>query len=45
MQQSIPSHLLLEYGKIRNEPEDVTVHHGTFRYIGYNECVHAYLIR
>lgn len=28
MQQSIPSHLLLEYGEIWNEPEDATVPYG-----------------
>ena len=39
------THLLLEYGKIGNESQDVTVPHGALGYIGHNECVHAYRIR
>ena len=34
----MPTHLLLEYGKIGNESQDITVPHGAFGYIGYNEC-------
>ena len=41
----MPTHLLFEYGKIGNESQDITVLHGAFGYIGYNECVHAYRIR
>ena len=41
----MPTHLLLEYGKIGNESKDAAVPHGAFRYIGHNECVHAYQIR
>ena len=41
----MPTHVLLEYGKIGNESQEVTVPHGAFGYIGYNECVHAYRIR
>ena len=41
----MPTHLLLEYGKIGNESKDAAVPHGAFRYIGHNECVHAYRIR
>ena len=41
----MPTHLLLEYGKIGNESKDVAVPHGAFGYIGYNECVHTYRIR
>ena len=32
------THLLLEYGKIGNESQDITVPHGAFGYIGHNEC-------
>lgn len=38
----MPTHLLQQYGKIRNESKDVTVPHGAFGYKCYNECVHAY---
>ena len=41
----MPTHLLLEYGKIGNESQDTAVPHGAFGYIGYNECVHTYRIR
>lgn len=41
----MPTHLLLEYGKIGNESKDITIPHGAFGYIGHNECVHAYRIR
>ena len=41
----MPTHLLLEYGKIGNKSKDITVPYGAFRYIGHNECVHAYRIR
>ena len=39
------THLLLEYGKIGNESQDIAVPYGAFGYIGYNECVHTYRIR
>ena len=38
------THVLFEYGEIGNESEDVTAPHGTFGYIGHNECVHAYRV-
>ena len=41
----MPTHLLLEYGKIGNESKDAAIPHGAFGYIGHNECVHAYRIR
>ena len=40
----MPTHLLLKYGKIGNESQDITVPHGAFGYKCYNECVHAYRI-
>ena len=40
----MPTHLLLKYGKIGNESKAVTVPHGAFGYISYNECVYAYRI-
>lgn len=39
------SYLLLKYGKIRNEPEDIVVPYGSFGYFGHDECVHSYRIR
>ena len=42
---TLSAHLLLKYGKIRNESKDTTVPHVAFGYIGHNECVHAYRIR
>ena len=36
------TYLLFQYGEIGNEPQDTAVPHGTFRYFGHNECVHAY---
>ena len=41
----MPTHVLLEYGKIGNESKDITIPHGAFGYIGHNECVHTYRIR
>ena len=40
----MPTHLLLKYGKIGNESQDIIVPHGAFGYKCYNECVHAYRI-
>ena len=34
----MPTHLLQQYGKIRNESKDVTVPHGAFGYIGHNDA-------
>ena len=35
----MPTHLLLQYGKIWNESYDIAAPYGTFGYIGHNECV------
>ena len=40
----MPTHVLIEYGKIGNDSKDITVPHGAFGYKCYNECVHAYRI-
>ena len=40
----LPAHVLQQYGEIRHESKDIAVPYGAFRYIGHNECVHAYLI-
>lgn len=38
------THLLQQYGKIRNKSQDTTVPNGAFRYISHDECVHEYQI-
>ena len=41
----MPTYLLCQYGKIGNESKDITIPHGAFGYIGYDECVHEMCIR
>ena len=38
----VPSYLLLQYGKVRNESEDLTISHGAFGYQRHDERVHTY---